>query len=142
MLKRAFSCIEEGVSLFYSCFLLCFQLNFLCFIGWLSLFYRDVFLVLQLGFLCFVESAFMYLLESLQLLFFSYFHVLIIVSFPLPDTISLSSSLLLSFLQSSLFYLINTNMYLFFCLSVLKHIYIYILKTHSFYMYLRVCSFL
>ena len=142
MLTRAFSCIEEGVSLFYSCFLLCFQLNFLCFIGWLSLFYRCVFLVLQLGILCFVESTFMYLLESLQLLFLSSFHVFIIVSFPLPDTISLFSPLLPSSLQGTLFYLINTNMYLFFCLSVLKHIYIYILKTFSFYMYLRVYSFL
>ena len=82
--KRAFPCIEEGASLFYSCFLLCFQLNFLCFIGWLSLFYRCVFLVLQLGILCFVESAFMYLLESLQLLFLSSFHIFIIVSFPPP----------------------------------------------------------
>ena len=58
------------------------------------------------------------------------------------NTASLLSYLLPSSLQSTLFYLINTNMYLFFCLSVLKHIYIYILKTYSFYMYLRVYSFL
>ena len=128
MLKRAFPYIEEGVSLFYKC-------AFLCFIIVLPLFYKSVHFVSLKVLLCTYWNLFSFffypLFMYLSLFLFLFLHI-----------ISLSSPLLPSSLQRTLFYLINANMYLFFYLSVLKHIYIYILKTHSFYMYLRVYFFL
>lgn len=133
--RRRFFALLLSSSLFLVEFPLFYRLAFFIFTGGSSWFYSWAFFVLLKVLLCTYWNLF----SSFFYPFFMYWSLFL---FLFLHIISLSSPLLPSSLQRTLFYLINANMYLFFYLSVLKHIYIYILKTHSFYMYLRVYFFL